>query len=187
MKLVVAITGSSGVIYGVRFLRACSKLGIETHLVVSRTAEIILGLEVGMKKEDLGKLATRSYDPEELTAPISSGSYPIDGMVIIPCSIKTMGAIANGVTSDLISRAADVALKSGKPLVLVPRETPFNLIHIENMLKLKRAGATILPASPAFYHAPKTVEDLVDYVVGRVLEMLGVEHDLYRRWGENGL
>lgn len=179
----MAITGSSGVIYGIRFLRACADLGIETHLVVSRAAETILKLEAGMGADDVRKLATRSYDPDDLTAPLSSGSFPMDAMVIIPCSMKTMGAIANGITSDLISRAADVALKSGRPLLLVPRETPLNLIHIENMLKLKRAGATVLPASPAFYHGPRTIEDLVDYIVGRALELLGVQHNLYRKWG----
>jgi 4-hydroxy-3-polyprenylbenzoate decarboxylase len=183
MRLVVAVTGSSGVIYGVRFLRACADLGIETDLVVSRAAETILRLEMGMNAGDLKRIATRSYEPDELTAPISSGSCPVDGMVIVPCSMKTMGAIANGITSDLISRAADVMLKSGRPLVLVPRETPLNLIHIENMLRLKRAGATVLPASPAFYHGPKTVEDLVDYIAGRILEVLGVKHTLYRPWG----
>jgi len=185
MRFVVAITGSSGAIYGVRFLKACRDLGIETDLVISRPAELILGLELGMTADELKKLATRSYGPEELTAPISSGSCQVDGMVIIPCSMKTLGAIANGVTSDLISRAADVTLKNEKPLVLVPRETPLNLIHIENMVKLKRAGAIILPASPAFYHGPETIEDLVDYIVGRAMEIFGVKHGLYRAWGES--
>lgn len=182
MHLVVAITGSSGVIYGVRLLEVCQKLGIETDLIVSNAAEILLEMELGKKTGELQKLATRSYSPDDLTAPIASGSYRVDGMVIAPCSMKTLGAIASGVAADLISRAADVTLKQNRPLVLVPRETPLNLVHLENMAKLKRAGATILPPSPAFYHKPVKVSDLIDFIVGRVLEMFGVEHKLYRRW-----
>jgi len=186
MHLVVAITGSSGVIYGVRLLEACRKLGIETDLIISKAAEILLELELGKKAEELQKLATRSYTPDDLTAPIASGSYRVDAMVIAPCSMKTLGAVASGVASDLISRAADVTLKQGRPLVLVPRETPLNLIHLENMVKLKRAGATIIPAAPAFYHKPEKISDLVDFIVGRILEMFGVEHGLYRRWEGSG-
>jgi len=182
MRLVIAITGCSGVVYGVRLLEVCRQLGIETDLIVSSAAEDILKLELGKSAEDLRKLATRSYPPEELTAPLASGSVRTDGMVIAPCSMKTLGAIASGVAADLISRAADVTLKEGRPLVLVPRETPLNLIHLENMAKLKRAGTVILPAAPAFYHQPKQISDLVDFVVGRVLDVLGVEHQLYRRW-----
>lgn len=182
MRLVLAITGSSGVVYGVRLLEACKKLGIETDLVISKAAEILLELELGKKPGELQNLATRSYPPDDLTAPIASGSYRVDGMVIAPCSMKTLGAVANGFASDLISRAADVMLKQGRPLVLVPRETPLNLIHLENMVKLKRAGATIVPAAPAFYHKPEKISDLVDFIVGRILEMFGVEHGLYRRW-----
>jgi 4-hydroxy-3-polyprenylbenzoate decarboxylase len=182
MRLVLAITGSSGVVYGVRLLEACRDLGVETDLIISRSAGTLLELELGKRPEDLQGLATRSYQPDDLTAPIASGSYRVDGMVIAPCSMKTLGAVANGFASDLISRAADVMLKQGRPLVLVPRETPLNLIHLENMVKLKRAGATILPAAPAFYHKPEKISDLVDFIVGRILEMFGVEHGLYRRW-----
>lgn len=182
MRVIVAITGSSGAVYGLRFLRACSRLGVETDLIISRAAETIIEHELKMRIDDVRKLSTRSYGPDELTAPISSGSCQLDGMVIIPCSMKTMAAVASGFTADLISRAADVTLKQGRPLVLVPRETPLSLIHIENMLKLKRAGAVVLPASPAFYHSPEKIDDLVDYIVGRALEMLGIKHDLYRAW-----
>jgi 4-hydroxy-3-polyprenylbenzoate decarboxylase len=170
------------VIYGARLLEACRKLGIETDLIISKAAEILLEVELGITAEELQKLATRSYLPDDLTAPIASGSYRVDGMVIAPCSMKTLGAVANGITSDLISRAADVMLKQNRPLVLVPRETPVNLIHLENMVKLKRAGAAIVPAAPAFYHKPEKISDLVDFVVGRVLEIFGVDHGLYRRW-----
>ena len=183
MRLVLAITGCSGVVYGVRLLEACQGFKIETDLVVSPAAEKVLKLELGKSAADLRSLATRSHAHDDLAAPISSGSVPTDGMVIVPCSMKTLGAIASGVTSDLVSRAADVTLKQGRPLVLVPRETPLNLIHLENMAKLKRAGAAILPAMPAFYHRPEDISDLVDFVVGKVLDVLGVEHQLYRRWG----
>jgi 4-hydroxy-3-polyprenylbenzoate decarboxylase len=186
MYLVVAITGSSGVIYGARLLEACRKLGIETDLIISKAAEILLELELGKNAGELQKLATRSYSPDDLTAPIASGSHRVDGMVIAPCSMKTLGAIASGVASDLISRAADVTLKQGRTLVLVPRETPLNLVHLENMVKLKRAGATIIPAAPAFYYKPEKISDLIDFIVGRILEMFGVEHGLYRRWEGSG-
>ncbi|MEM2908054.1 MAG: UbiX family flavin prenyltransferase [Candidatus Hadarchaeales archaeon] len=182
MRLVVAITGCSGVVYGVRLLEVCKELGIETDLIVSRAAERILELELGRTREQVSELATRSYSPEDLSAPLASGSSPSDGMAIVPCSMKTLGAIASGVAMDLIARAADVALKQRRPLVLVPRETPLNLIHLENMARLARAGAVILPAMPAFYHKPERISDLVDFVVGKVLDVLGVKHELYRRW-----
>ncbi|MEM4187991.1 MAG: UbiX family flavin prenyltransferase [Candidatus Hadarchaeum sp.] len=182
MRLVIAITGASGALYGLRFLEACQRLGIETELIVSKSAEKILMLELGKTAADLRRLATRSYSPDDLEAPPSSGSYPVDGMVVIPCSMKTLGEIANGISQDLIARAADVALKQNRMLVLVPRETPLSLIHLENMAKLRRAGAIILPAAPAFYIKPEKVSDLVDFIVGRVLEMFGIDHGLYPRW-----
>jgi 4-hydroxy-3-polyprenylbenzoate decarboxylase len=182
MRLVIAITGSSGVIYGARLLEVCRELGIETDLIVSQAAERILELGVGKTAGDLRTLATRSHSPTDLAAPLASGSVPTDGMVIVPCSMKTLGALASGVTADLISRAADVTLKQNRPLVLVPRETPLNLIHLENMVKLRRAGAIILPAMPAFYHRPKDIAGLVDFIVGKILDVLKVEHQLYQRW-----
>lgn len=182
VRLVAAITGSSGVVYGVRLLEVCRELGIDTELIVSKSAETILGLELGKKVDELEKLASVVYSPDDMTAPIASGSYKTDGMVIAPCSMKTLGAIASGVSDNLITRAADVTLKQERKLILVPRETPLNLIHLENMAKLKRAGATILPASPAFYTKPKEISDLIDFIVGRILEMFEVEHELYRRW-----
>lgn len=182
MRLVAAITGSSGVVYGVRLLEVCRELGIDTELIVSKSAETVLGLELGKKVDELEKLASVVYSPDDMTAPIASGSYKTDGMVIAPCSMKTLGAIASGVSDNLITRAADVTLKQERKLILVPRETPLNLIHLENMAKLKRAGATILPASPAFYTKPKEISDLIDFIVGRILEMFEVEHELYRRW-----
>ncbi len=186
MRLVVAITGSSGVLYGVRLLEACKKLGIETELVISKAAEVLLELELGKSAKELQKLAARSYSPGDMTAPLASGSYQVDGMVVVPCSMKTLGAIASGVSDNLITRAADVTLKQNRPLVLVPRETPLNLIHLENMVRLKRAGATILPAMPAFYHRPEEITDLINFIVGRALEIFGIEHQLYQRWRGSG-
>lgn len=180
--MVVAITGCSGVIYGVRLLEVSRQLRIETDLIISQAAESILKHEVGKTAEDLRELATRSYSPADFTAPLASGSVPTDGMIIIPCSMKTLGAIASGYASDLVTRAADVTLKQNRPLVLVPRETPLNLIHLENMAKLRRAGAIILPAAPGFYHRPKDIVGLVDFIVGKVFDILGVEHQLYQRW-----
>jgi 4-hydroxy-3-polyprenylbenzoate decarboxylase len=182
MHLIVAITGCSGVAYGVRLLEACKKLGIETDLIVSQTAEKLLELELGKNIKDISKLAKRNYSQDDLEAPLASGSVKTDGMVIAPCSMKTLGAIASGIADNLITRAADVTLKEGRPLVLVPRETPLNLIHLENMVKLRLAGATILPAMPGFYHKPKEISELIDFIVGRILDVLGVEHKLYRRW-----
>jgi len=186
MRLVVAITGASGAPYSLRLLEMCQKFKIETELIMSKNADDLLRLELGKTPEDLQKLATRSYPPDDLEAPPSSGSYPTDGMVIIPCSMKTLGEIANGISHDLITRAADVTLKQNRKLVLVPRETPLNLIHLENMTKLKQAGAVILPAAPAFYIKPEKISDMVDFIVGRVLEMFGVEHKLYPRWVGSG-
>ena len=169
-------------IYGVRLLEVCRQLGIETDLIVSQAAERILEHELDKSVEDLRKLATRGYSSTDLTAPLASGSVLTDGMVIAPCSMKTLGAIASGYAADLITRAADVTLKQNRPLVLVPRETPLNLIHLENMTRLKRAGAIVLPAAPGFYHMPKDIAGLVDFIVGKILDVLKVEHQLYQRW-----
>ena len=182
MHLIIAITGCSGVVYGVRLLEACRKLGVETDLIVSQAAEKLFELELGKTIKDIRKLATRNYSQDDIAAPLASGSVKTDGMVIAPCSMKTLGAIASGIADNLITRAADVTLKEGRPLVLVPRETPLNLIHLENMVRLKLAGATILPAMPGFYHKPKEILELIDFIVGRILDVLDVEHKLYRRW-----
>jgi len=181
-QVIVAISGASGAIYGVRLVRALRDARVRVHLTISPSAEITLKLETGMNPRDLARLATHTYPSTDLTAPISSGSSPIDGMVIAPCSTKTLAAIASGYSDNLITRAADVALKENRTLVLVPRETPLSQIHLRNMLTLARAGAVILPASPGFYHNPKTVDDLVDHVVGKIMDVLQIEHNLYKRW-----
>lgn len=182
MKVIVGISGASGVIYGIRTLEVLKELNVETHLVITGSALKIARFECSMGEEDIVKLADRHYDVEDLTAPISSGSFLHDGMVIIPCSMKTLSGIATGYASNLLLRAADVCLKERRKLILVPRETPLNMIHIRNMLTLAEAGAVILPASPAFYGRPKNVDELINYVVGRVLDQLGISHNLYRRW-----
>ncbi len=181
-NLIVGITGASGVIYGVRLLETLKQRNVDVYLSVSPAAEINLRLETGMTIKKLMKLATETYDVNDLAAPIASGSFSVGGMVIVPCSTKTLAAVANGTSDNLITRAADVSLKERRPLILVPRETPLNQIHLHNMLTLARAGATVLPASPAFYHKPETISQLVDHVVGKILDVLGIEHSLFKRW-----
>ena len=186
MRLVVAITGASGAIYGKRLLEALKELGVETHLIISGAAEEVIRLELGVDPEEIRRIADASYHPDDLTAPLSSGSYHVDGMVIAPCSMKTLAAIAHGLASNLILRAADVCIKEGRPLILVPRETPLSRIHLRNMLTLAEMGVRILPACPAFYHKPESIGDLVDFVVGKVLDSLGLHHNLYQRYGGRG-
>ena len=182
MGIIVAITGATGAIYGVRLLQFLKKLDISTHLVVSQWAGETLRTETSYTLEDLEKFATHIYDNNELGAAISSGSFKTAGMVIAPCSMKTLAAISCGFSSNLIQRAADVTLKEGKKLILVPRETPLNSIHLENMLKLSRLGVVMMPPMPAFYNKPASVEDIVNQHVGRILDQLGIEHDFIRRW-----
>ncbi len=182
MEITLAITGSSGVIYGKRLLEALEKKDVQTNLIVSPTAEKIIKFELHENLQNLRKKSTKNYRYDELGAPISSGSYKTEGMVIAPCSMKTLGSIANGITSNLITRAADVNLKERRKLVVVPRETPLHTIHLENMNKLSQTGATILPASPGFYHDPQSTKDLVDFVVGKILDQFDIKHKLYQKW-----
>ncbi|MEM1575588.1 MAG: UbiX family flavin prenyltransferase [Nitrososphaerota archaeon] len=182
MKLIVALTGASGVIYGKRLLEILKEKNIETYLIVSNNCEKIIKHELGIEKKDIEKLASHSYNENDLLAPITSGSTKIDGMIIIPCSMKTLAGIACGFSENLILRAADVILKEKRKLIIVPRETPLNPIHLENMLKLARIGAIILPASPAFYHKPEKIDDLVDFIIGKILDIIGIEHNLFKRW-----
>lgn len=183
MRLVVGISGASGVIYGIRFLQELKAREIETHLIVSHTAEKLIGHETEMKLESIERLATHHYDVDDIFAPVASGSYPTDGMAVIPCSMKTLAGISCGYAENLLLRAAMVTLKEGRRLVLVPRETPLSPVDLENMLKLSRIGVTILPAMPAFYHNPRSIDDIVAYVVGKTLDAFGIGHDLFKRWG----
>lgn len=179
----MAITGASGVIYGIRFLEVAKQHSIETHLIVTEWGSKTIGIETATTTEYVRSLASKSYDDTNMAAPMSSGSFEMDGMVIIPCSMKTLASIANGFDDSLVSRAASVCLKESRKLILVPRETPLSSIHIENMLKVSRAGAVVLPAMPGFYHRPKTLEELVNHVTGKVMDQFRISHDLFKRWG----
>jgi polyprenyl P-hydroxybenzoate/phenylacrylic acid decarboxylase-like protein len=182
-RLVVGMSGSSAPQLGATFLRAARPLEqVETHLVLSGGARRSIELEMGIDPSEVEKLADVVYDAADLGASISSGSFLTMGMVIIPCSMRTLGAVASGNSDNLVTRAADVALKERRPLVLVTRETPLNYIHIRNMETVTLAGATVLPPVPAFYHRPATIDDLLRHICGKVLDQFGVGHDLYRRW-----
>lgn len=195
---VVGVTGASGAPYARRLLQVLLDGGHEVKLVVTESGERVLAIELGLRLE--GPLDERaeqwrsflgrpSGDPalelfhlRDMAASISSGSFPTSGMVVVPCSMGTLARIAAGVSSTLVERAADVTMKERRPLVLVPRESPLSEVHLENMLRLRRAGVDILPAAPGFYHRPHTIDDLVDFIVARVLDRLGVESQLFRRW-----
>jgi len=182
MRLIVAISGASGAVYGIRTLEVLRKLDVETHLVLTDSAEETIRLETDFTRAKVEELATEIYGIDDIAARIASGSYKTDGMVVIPCSMKTLAGIATGYSDNLLLRAADVTLKERRRLVLVVRETPLSLIHLENMARVTRAGAVVLPAMPAFYHRPKTVDELVDQVVGKALDLVAVRHGLGRAW-----
>jgi 4-hydroxy-3-polyprenylbenzoate decarboxylase len=183
VRLVVGISGATGVILGVRLLELLAReAGVETVLVLSRWAEVTLASETTYRPKDLRRLVAHVYHPDNLSAPIASGSYPFDAMVVIPCSMKTLAAIRFGLADTLLVRAADVALKEGRRLVLVPRESPLSPIHLENMLALARMGVTVMPPMPAFYSRPSRLEDVIDEFVGRVLAQLGVANSYVKAW-----
>ena len=183
MEIVVGISGASGVGYGIRLLQVLQ--GCEIHLVLTDSARKIIELETGVSSEDVEDLADHVYSEDDFTAPIASGSYRFDAMVIIPCSMKTLASVASGLSDNLIGRSAEICLKERRRLVLVPRETPLSLIQLKNMVSATEAGAVILPACPAFYSRPQSLEDLIDVLVGRVLDLIGVENNLYPRWKGN--
>jgi flavin prenyltransferase len=178
------MTGATGVIYGVRLLEVLRDSPIETHLVVSLWAERTIVAETDRKPVQVTALATRTWGEHELSAPIASGSFATDGMIIAPCSMRSLAAIATGTSDNVIHRAADVTLKERRKLLLLVRESPLSVIHLENMLRAARAGALIVPPMPAFYARPRSLEEMVDHTVGRVLDQFGIEHGLVRRWGE---
>jgi 4-hydroxy-3-polyprenylbenzoate decarboxylase len=183
-RLIVGLTGSSGVILGVRLLEVLKPIrDIETHLILSKGAELTLGLETEKSPADVKALAEVVHNPRNLAASISSGSFPIFAMAVVPCSMKSLAQIALSLGDNLLARAADVTLKERRKLVLVPRETPLHLGHLRHMTAITEMGGVILPPMPAFYHAPKTIMDLVDQTVGKVLDQFEIEHDLFRRWG----
>ena len=181
-RLVVGISGASGAIYGVRILELLKKTDIETHLVMSKSAEMTLAYETNYKPKDVRALASVNHPMADIGASISSGSFPTMGMIVAPCSIKTMSEIATGVTSSLLSRAADVVLKEKRRLVLAVRETPLHGGHLRTMTTLADIGAVVAPIVPAFYNKPKTVDDIINHTVGRLLDLLDIETKLVKRW-----
>ncbi|MFX1518534.1 MAG: UbiX family flavin prenyltransferase [Promethearchaeota archaeon] len=187
MKLVVGITGASGSIYAfnlLKFLR--DQTTTEVHLVISKPAEIVIKHETEMSKEELQKFATYSHEINDFLSPLASGSQQFDAMIILPCSMSSLAAIAQGYTTNLLLRAADICIKEKRTLILMPRELPFSPIHLENMLKLAKLGVHIVPAAPGFYHNPKNIEDLVNFVIGRILDLLKIPHKLFSRWSSTG-
>ncbi|MCR8634463.1 UbiX family flavin prenyltransferase [Paenibacillus radicis (ex Xue et al. 2023)] len=191
---VIGITGASGAVYGVRLSRYLLSMGIHIHLLITDAGWRVLKEELGWdvtKRKDTLEAQFGSYGPgtyqyhsiQDIGASTASGSFRTHGMVIVPCSMGTLSGIANGASDNLLERTADVMLKEGRPLILVPRETPLHAIHLENMLKLSRLGVRIIPAMPAFYQGPQTLDDMVDFMVGKVLDSMDVEHELYKRWG----
>lgn len=181
-RLIVGITGASGIVVGVRLLELLHGTGIETHLVISKAAEMALAYETDLQAKDVRALASVSHAVAAVGAAISSGSFPTMGMVIAPCSIRTMSEIATGVTTTLLSRAADVVLKERRRLVLAIRETPLHLGHLRTMTALAEMGAVIAPMAPAYYPRPESVNDITDHIAGRLLDLFGVETDAVRRW-----
>jgi len=181
--IVVGISGSTGVIYGVRALQALSASGVETHLVVTQSALKNLAIESEYTLEHLSSIASVTYDVDDIGAPIASGSFKVDGMVIIPCSMKTLSAVANSFDYNLLVRAADVTLKERRRLILAVRETPLHEGHLDLMIRVTRMGGVIMPPVPAFYHKPKTIEDLISQSVGKMLDLFSIDGHLFRRWG----
>jgi 4-hydroxy-3-polyprenylbenzoate decarboxylase len=196
-RIFVALTGASGSIYGLRLVEQLCLNGVEVTFAASCSGTLVCREETGLDLSgDLAKATERLYahleietglemvHPDDLFCPVASGSAAPDAMVVVPCSMGTLARIACGISGNLIERCADVMLKEHRPLLLVPRETPLSEIHLENMLRLSRSGARIIPAMPAFYHKPDTVIEMVDFVIGKVLDQLGIEHELFKRWGE---
>jgi flavin prenyltransferase len=183
-RLIVGLTGASGVIFGIRLLETLQdNLAVETHLIVSQGAQVTLRFETERTIEDVKALADVIYDHDHLAASLASGSFRVLGMVVIPCSMKTLAQIALSLGDNLLTRAADVTLKERRKLVLVPRETPLHLGHLRHMTAVTEMGGVILPPVPSFYHGPKTIMDVVDQTVGKVLDQFDIEHSLFRRWG----
>ncbi|MGU3470305.1 UbiX family flavin prenyltransferase [Paenibacillus sp. D51F] len=197
MRWVVGITGASGAVYGVRLVEELLRARVQVQLVVTDSGWRVLKEELGWnasKRAEALELAfgdalsegrLRLYPNGDIGANIASGSYRVQGMAIVPCSMGTLSAVAHGSSDNLMTRAADVMMKEGRKLILMPRETPMHAVHLENMLKLSRMGVSIVPAMPAFYYGPRTMEDLVDFLVGKLMDVMGLEHDLFRRWGDD--
>ncbi|TKJ23825.1 MAG: aromatic acid decarboxylase [Promethearchaeota archaeon Loki_b32] len=180
--MLIAVTGASGVHLAIRLLEILKEKDVETELIISKNAEKIISVETDYKISEVRKLADKNYEVNDLLAPPASGSYKLDSMIIIPCSMKSLSAIANGYANNLITRAADVAIKEKRKLILVVRETPFSAIHLENMLKLAKLGVIIFPPIPSYYIKPENIDELIDFTIGRILDQIGIESNI-KRWG----
>lgn len=184
MRLIVGISGSTGVIYGIRLLEELKKLKVETHLILTEWASKCIGMETSYTIDQVKSLATTVSDDKNMASSVSSGTHKVNGMIVAPCSMKTLSAISNGYDETLVARAAGVTIKESRKLVLMVRETPLSAIHLENMLKLARLGIVILPPVTEFYTKPKSIDDIVNHGVGKCLDQFDLEHNLYQRWGE---
>jgi 4-hydroxy-3-polyprenylbenzoate decarboxylase len=182
-RIVIGISGASGVTYGVRILELLKNTDYETHLIISNSGQLNLRIETGFAPEQVAAMATYVYDDHDMAAAVSSGSFLTEGMIVAPCTIKTLSGIANSYTTNLLVRAADVTLKEKRKLVLVVRETPLHKGHLRLMSLAADIGAHILPPVPSFYHKPKTIQDIVDQTIGKVFDYMGIRHDLFARWG----
>jgi 4-hydroxy-3-polyprenylbenzoate decarboxylase len=181
-KIIVGITGATGVIYGIRMLEVLRNSEVQTHVVLSEAAKQNILIETDYSVDDVEKLVYKLYDAKDIAAAISSGSFQTDGMAIVPCTIKSLSGLANSYNENLITRAADVVLKERRRLVVVVRETPLHVGHLQLMTRVAEMGAIILPPVPAFYHNPKKIEDIIDHIVGKILDLLNVDHNLFQRW-----
>lgn len=183
-RIVIGISGASGVIYGIKMLSLLQEKDFETHLIISESGMQNIEIETSHKADDVAAMADFIYDNRDVGAALASGSYLTEGMVVVPCTIKTLSGIANSYTNNLLVRAADVTLKEKRKLVLVVRETPLHLGHLNLMMKAANMGAHILPPVPSFYHQPKTIDDIIHQTIGKIFDYMGIEHDLFTRWGE---
>ncbi|MCK4480896.1 MAG: UbiX family flavin prenyltransferase [Candidatus Lokiarchaeota archaeon] len=182
--MLIAVTGASGVHLAIRLLEILKEKDVETELIISKNAEKIVAIETEYNISEVRKLADKNYDVNDLLAPPASGSYKLDSMIIIPCSMKSLSAIANGYANNLITRAADVTIKENRKLILVVRETPFSAIHLENMLKLAKLGVIIFPPIPSYYIKPENIDELIEFTIGRILDQIGIESNI-KRWGNS--
>ena len=182
MKFVVGITGASGSIYGLRLIEVLKNMGHEVHLVVTESGWQVLYHECNVSEDSLRQKVDYIYNNTDIGAAIASGSFKTNAMIIAPCSMKTTACIANGISDNLLTRAADVIIKESKTLIIVPREAPLSAIHLENLLKLSRLGVKVVPACPAFYYKPQSISDMIDMIIGKVCDVAGLECDLYKRW-----
>ena len=188
MRILIGINGATGVIYGIRLLQVLSGIkNIETHLVISAAGERTIEIETGYKGSEIKALANFSYAIDDIGACLASGSFRRDAMIIAPCSMKSLSAIANSYADNLLTRAADVTLKERGKLLLLVRETPLHLGHLKNMVSVTEMGAIVVPPLPAFYHKPKTIQDIVDHTVGKTLDLLNIDHNLFARWPGTGI